>query len=105
MQIEIFPVAYASLGTLVNSIEKVVINPLIIFLFALALVYFLYGVLKLLLNPENEEVRKTSKTHMLWGLIGIFIMVAVFGIIRLILNTVGENRVNVQDNGNITVTK
>jgi uncharacterized membrane protein len=104
MQFEIIPVAYASVSTLVNSIEKVVINPLIIMVFAIAFVYFLYGVIQFVLNPENQEKRSVGKSHMLWGIVGIFIMVAVFGIMRLILNTLGEKSIKVQDTGSITIT-
>jgi hypothetical protein len=105
MPIEIFPIAHASVSTVINSIEKVVINPLIVLLFALALVYFLYGAMQLVLNPTSDEIRKAGKNHMIWGLVGLFIMMGVFGIMRLILNTLGENRVHLQDNGSITVTK
>ncbi len=105
MQFEIFPVAYASMSTLINSIEKVVINPLIALVFTLALVYFIYGVMQFVLNPTNEEIRKSGKSHMLWGLIGLFIMIAVFGIMRLVLNTLGVNSVQIQDNGSINITK
>lgn len=105
MQFEIFPVAYASMSTLINSIEKVVINPLIALVFTLALVYFIYGVMQFVLNPTNEEIRKSGKSHILWGLIGLFIMIAVFGIMRLVLNTLGVNSVQIQDNGSINITK
>lgn len=105
MQYEITPVAYASVSTLINGIEKVVINPLIGLLFALAFVYFIYGVMQFILNPTSEEVRKSGKNHMIWGLVGLFIMVAVFGIMRLILNTIGETRIDIKNTGAITVTK
>lgn len=92
MIFEFIPVAEASIETLMKSINKVVINPIIFFIFALAMVYFLYGVAQYLLNPDNEEVRKTSKSHMMYGIFGLFIMVAVFGIMNLILNTLGERK-------------
>ncbi len=89
MNFGIIQTAEASVQTLMNSISRVIINPLITLLFALAVVYFIYGLAQYLLSPDNEEVRKTSKTHMLWGVIGMFIMVSVFGIINLIINTLG----------------
>ncbi len=93
MNLEIIPKAEASVVTLMKSINRVIINPLIILLFALALVYFIYGLIKYLLSPDNEEVRKSSKSQMLWGIIGMFIMVSVFGILSIIMNTFGiENR-------------
>jgi len=91
MIFEIIPTAEASAQTLMNSINRVIINPLITLLFALAVVYFIYGLARYLLSPDNEEIRKTSKSHMLWGIIGMFIMVSVFGILNLIMNTLGVN--------------
>lgn len=89
MNFEIIPKAEASVQTLMNSISRVILNPLITLLFALAMVYFVYGLLQYLLSPDNEEIRKTSKSHMLWGVVGMFIMVSVFGIMNLIINTLG----------------
>jgi uncharacterized membrane protein YidH (DUF202 family) len=103
MIFEIFPVAEASVMTLMKSVNKVIINPLIFFIFALALVYFVYGLAKYLLSPDNEELKKSSKQHMLWGVIGMFIMVSVFGIMNLVLNTIGENRIQVDRTGNYTI--
>jgi hypothetical protein len=87
MNLGIIPTAEASVETLIASINKVILNPLIGFLFALAMVYFIYGVSRYFLSPDNEEVRKESKTQMLWGVIGMFIMVSVYGIMHLIQQT------------------
>lgn len=103
MSFHIIPIAEASMQSLINSINDVLINPLIIFVFALALVFFLYGVLKYLLNPDSEEVRKTSRSHMLWGVIGMVIMVSVFGIMNLILNTIGEKNIDIDSDGNYNI--
>lgn len=99
----IIPTAEASVVTLMKSIDRVIINPIIFFLFALAMVYFLYGLAQYLLSPGNEEVHKRSKSVMLWGIIGLFIMVAVFGIMKIILNTVGENKIKINSNGDYVV--
>jgi hypothetical protein len=103
MIFQIIPVAEASIVTLMQSVNRVIINPLIILLFALATVYFIYGVAQYLLSPDNEEIRKTSKSHMLWGIIGMFIMVSVFGIMNLILNTLGTSNIKIDNGGNYTV--
>ncbi len=105
MDFSLIPTAEASITTLVNSINKVIINPIIIFLFACAIAYFLYGVAQFLIFPDNEEVRKKSKSQMVSGLIGLFIMVAVFGIMTLIKNTVGGgNEIKIQQSGTVTDT-
>ena len=103
MMFSIIPVAEASVATLMKSVNRVIINPIIILLFALALVIFIYGLIKYLLSPDNEEVRKSSKSHMLWGVVGMFIMVAVFGIMTIILNTIGEDRIQIESTGDYTI--
>jgi len=103
MILEFIPVAEASLETLMKSVNRVIINPVIYFLFALALVYFLYGVAQYLLQPENEDVRKTSKSHMFYGVIGLFVMVAVFGIMQVIMNTLGVKNIKVERTGDYSI--
>ncbi|MFA6392556.1 MAG: hypothetical protein WCW54_00515 [Candidatus Paceibacterota bacterium] len=102
MNFQIIPVAEANVVSLMASINRVIINPLITFLFALAIIYFIYGLAKYLLSPDNEEIRKTSKQHMLWGVVGMFIMVAVFGIMNILLTTLGTKGIKIQ-NGDYTV--
>jgi hypothetical protein len=104
MDFLIVPRAEASIETLMKSIDRVILNPVIFFLFAVAMVYFIYGLVQYLVSPNNEEVRKKSKGQMLWGVIGLFVMVAVFGIMRVIINTLGITNVKVQGNGDYTVT-
>lgn len=106
MNFQIIQVAEASIGTLMKSINRVILNPLIIFLFALAVVYFMYGVARYLISPGNEEVRQSSKTHMFWGIIGMFIMVSVFGILNIIMNTLGVENIKFNNSEiNITIPK
>jgi hypothetical protein len=97
MIFEIIPIAEASITTLMSSINRVIINPLIVFMFALAIVYFLYGLMQYLLSPDNEEIRRNSKQHMLWGIIGMFIMIAVFGIMNVLLTTLGTKGIKIQN--------
>jgi predicted PurR-regulated permease PerM len=106
MNFQIIPIAEANIETLMASVNRVIINPLIVLLFALAVVYFLYGLTKYLLAPDNEEMRKTNKQHMLWGIFGMFIMIAVFGILNLLLKTIGvdDSKIKIQ-NGDYTVGK
>ncbi|MEI7689312.1 MAG: hypothetical protein WCI91_03990 [Candidatus Nomurabacteria bacterium] len=102
MTFQIIPVAEATITTLMKSIDRVIINPLIVFLFALAIVYFVYGLARYLLTPDNEEIRKTSKQQMLWGVFGMFIMIAVFGIMNMIITTIGVKGIQVQ-NGSYSI--
>ena len=87
-------IAYATLDSFIGNVDTLIINPLILFLFALAVVYFLYGVLEFIMNQENEEKKTAGKSHMLWGIIGIVIMMGVFVIMNMILSTLGITGIN-----------
>lgn len=80
----------ATIDTLLAKIDKVILNPAIGFIFALALAYFLYGVVQFLLSKEKGEIPADGKRHMLWGLVGMFIMLSAYGIINFIINTINQ---------------
>ena len=90
-----FPnVAYADVHSFVSHLNTLIINPIIVFLFGLAVVYFLYGIFQFISNQENEEAKTKGKQHMLWGIIGIVIMMGVFTILHMIMNTFNINVIN-----------
>lgn len=94
-------VAYADLDSFIANVDSMIVNPLIEFLFAIAVVYFLWGVFQFMMNQENEEKKTTGKSHMLWGVIGIVIMLGVWGILNLVLDTLGisdQVKIETQDN-------
>lgn len=59
---------------------------------ALAALYFLFGLLKYVMNFDSETERSDGRKHMIWGIIGLFIMLSVFGIIDFITDTIGVNK-------------
>lgn len=75
------------IDTLARNISSEIIQPLILLLFALALLYFFWGIAKFIGSVGSDEQRKEGRKHMLWGLIGMAIMISVYGIIELIENT------------------
>ncbi len=90
-------IAYAAssaVNTFIGKVDDMIINPLIKFLFALAILYFLWGVLDFLLHSDNEEKKTAGKSHMIWGIVGITIMMGVFTIMHFILNTLHVNGVD-----------
>ncbi len=98
-------IAYASqsLNEFIGKVDNTIINPLIGLLFALAVVYFLYGVFEFIMNQEKEEKRTEGKKHMIWGIVGITIMMGVFMIMNLLLNTFGITDVRVLPTGENSV--
>jgi uncharacterized membrane protein YidH (DUF202 family) len=87
---ELIPTAHAAtVGTIVANINRLIINPMIILLFVLAGLMFVWGLVEFLMASQQGEVSETGKQHMIWGTIGIVIMVSVFGIMNLIIGTLG----------------
>jgi ABC-type phosphate transport system permease subunit len=92
----LIPIAHASSSGfegLMGRINKHLINPLITVLFALAFVQFILGLFKFFGNKDNSEELETGKRHMLWGSVGMAIMVSVFGIMSFLSTTVGVGNV------------
>ena len=87
-------IAYASVDSFIANVNRLIINPLIVLLFALALAYFLWGMFEFLSNQENEEKKTKGKSHMIWGIVGITIMMGVWFIMYLILDTFNITEIN-----------
>ncbi len=64
------------------------VNPFLLFLFAIAIAIFLWGIFGFILNADNEDKRAEGKQHLIWGIIGLFIMFGVWGVIRIIQATI-----------------
>jgi len=58
-------------------------------LIACAVVYFLYGVLQYVIMGDDEEKKEKAKSTILYGIVGIFVMVSVYGLVKLVQNTFG----------------
>jgi NADH:ubiquinone oxidoreductase subunit 2 (subunit N) len=73
-------------GTLIVDTINNVIVPV---LFALAFIVFLWGVFTtFILGAGNEETKEKGKSLMLWGLIGFFVMVSVWGLVNVLTGTI-----------------
>ncbi len=73
-------------GTIViNTIN----NVLVPVLFAVAFIVFLWGAFDtFIVGANNEEVKEKGKNLMLWGLIGFFVMVSIWGLVNILTGTV-----------------
>ncbi|HBT81470.1 hypothetical protein A2757_00075 [Candidatus Giovannonibacteria bacterium RIFCSPHIGHO2_01_FULL_48_47] len=63
--------------TLLNSVLPI--------LFLLATVVFLWGVILYITAGGDEEKRKEGRNYIIYGLIGLFVMVAVWGIVNVMI--------------------
>ncbi len=72
-----------------KNIDKVILNPLIFLLFAVATLYFVYGVVKYLSMDPSDSKRKEAMDSIIWGMVGMLIMFSVYGLISFVLATFG----------------
>ena len=77
-------------GTLINTATPIVV--------ALALLYFFWGLGRYILAAGDETAQDKGKNMMIWGIIALFVMVSVWGIVGLLGDTL-----NIQQGGNIDI--
>lgn len=79
-------------STLINRIVTYLVDPFLMVVFAAGLFLFLWGLLQFMLaKSRGEKNIDVGKDHMIWGIVGMFVMVSVYGIISLLDNTFGLN--------------
>ena len=78
------------LATLIGAVASLV-GALVPILVTLAFVVFLFGLVKYLWGKGGKADIDGAKKLMMWGLITLFVMVSVWGIIRLMQSALGVN--------------
>lgn len=76
---------------LLARIVEFVINPIILLIFSVGFLVFIWGLFEFMQNVETGGENKEGKNHMVYGIIGMFIMVSVGSIISLVDDTFGLN--------------
>jgi hypothetical protein len=64
-------------------IENAILFPLMSLMMAAALLVFIWGGFQFIVNADDEGGRDTGKKHMLYGIIGMFVMVSAFALLKL----------------------
>jgi hypothetical protein len=90
----------ANLSGLSNLVSQIgqIIGKLIPILFALALVYFFWGLIQYIRGAGDPKKAAEGKSIMIWGVIAIAVMVSVYGLIAWLQSTLG-----LQTGGSITL--
>lgn len=78
-----------ALNAFLDGIVRELVNPFILLLVGVASVVFLWGVIEMIANAGDPTKREQGRSHMIWGIVGLVIMIGVFGILRILLNTFG----------------
>jgi len=72
--------------SLIDKIQEWVslLTPVVV---GIALLAFFWGLAKFIFNSGNEEKKSEGKNIMIWGVIALFVMVSVWGIVGAIGDT------------------
>ncbi len=79
---------------LIGKVVDLIINPIILVLFAAGFFLFMWGLVEFMWSMRSGEIAQRGKDHMIWGIVGMLIMVSVYGILRLINDTFNFNAQN-----------
>jgi len=72
---------------LVTCVIDTILNPLILLIIGAALVVFLWGVLKYVSKGDAPEERSKGAALMFYGIIGLFVMVSVWGLVNIVVKS------------------
>ena len=72
-----------------DKLNQAILFPLITLMLTIALVVFLYGCFLYIANSSNDEARTKGKRHIMYGIIGMLVMVSAYAILSIAANTFG----------------
>jgi fumarate reductase subunit D len=74
---------------IVARIISLVLNPLVALLIGVALIFFLWGVVQLISAGGDSGKHAEGISKITYGVIALFVMVAVWGLVGIVANTLG----------------
>ncbi len=73
----------------VDAINDAILFPLITLMIALALLVFLYGAFEYVRGANNESARETGARHLMYGTIGMLVMLSAMALLSIAAGTFG----------------
>lgn len=72
---------------LLENFVTFIVNPAILVIFTAGFFLFTWGLVVFILDLNKGGEHEDGKKHMLWGIVGMFVMASVYGILTLLNNT------------------
>ena len=82
---------FTDFKSLVQFVIEGIFSPLTALLVALAVLYFFIGVITFIRSGDNESERSKGRNQIIFGLIGLAVMVSVWGLVSLFTTSFGLN--------------
>ncbi|MBI5816858.1 MAG: hypothetical protein HZB09_00315 [Candidatus Yonathbacteria bacterium] len=76
-----------------------IVNNVVILIIGLAVLYFLRGVAKYILHSDDAKAREEGRNMMIYGVIALFVMVSMWGLVNLLDKTFGLDKTALPDPG------
>ncbi len=64
-----------------------IINTLVPFIVGLAVLTIIWGLFNYVAGAGDEEKRAQAKQYIIWGIIGVFLMLSVWGLVNVLVNS------------------
>jgi len=81
--------ADGKIGGLFNYATCIISSAVVPLIFALAFMMFLWGVVQYVLNSDEEAKKAQGRQFMIWGIIALFVMFSVWGLVGILGETFG----------------
>jgi hypothetical protein len=78
-----------AISKIIGKLADNILNPIIELIFAVATVIFIWGVFQYFIKSNDSTARKTGTDHILWGIVGMSIMVCAYGILNFVFSSIG----------------
>lgn len=74
----------------VTAISNAILNPLAALIFGAGLLVFVFGIVEFMGGlATDSEAKEKGKQHMLWGILGMAIMLSAYAILKVVAGTFG----------------
>ncbi len=82
-------IVFAQTWAFIVTTLKGIVNSAIVLIMIIAVAVFLWGIAKFITAAGDETKIKSARGYIIYGLIGIFVMVSFWGIIQVFGSTFG----------------
>lgn len=80
-----------------DRLNELILNPIILLLFAVSTVYFIYGVINFIRLEAGDSKKKEALNAIIWGIVGMLVMFSAYGLISFVINTFGVEKTPATD--------
>lgn len=88
--VPLFANAQTTFGTIISKVSDW-ITMLVPLAISAALLFFIWGLVVFVRDSGEEEALEEGKRKMIWGIIALFVIVAVWGLVLFIANSFNIN--------------